>query len=598
MCGIVGSLSPTGAIGTDVVAELNAGQLHRGPDDQVVTSLGPFVVGNTRLAIQDPTPEGNQPFVDPTGRYTVVFNGELYNFRELVREHGLQPITHCDGEVIPLLWARYGIGCLPMLRGMFGLAVVDQHEQRLHLARDPFGIKPLWWRRFRDGICFASEVKPLWRLDRVLAVDPGALGEFLQYGAVSADRSPFAGIEALAPGSCISFGLDARPRFETSVPALDPALAEPVSGPTSGGGALARSLNESVRLHLQADVPTALLLSAGMDSSFIAFAAREAGRSLHCLTVTGAVGEDESPQAEATAQEYGHSHERVPATIDATVVSGFFEAMQRPSVDGLNSYLVSRAVARAGFKVALSGLGGDEALGGYRYARYLRILPALRLFDLLPEPAARPVRARIARRLPASGSGSDKLTRLLGRGGPRTPSALVELQRELHAPAVVGALGAPRPAPSAVPRGARGYRAMAVAELHRYLQPILLQDADAYSMAVSVELRVPFVDRWFFAAALGRHDLVGKDELVAQLGDPYLLELSRRPKTGFAMPMQDWLRGGVLADVVADAARPDAPVWSVLDREAGLPILATAGTAARWSAPWSLAALDGWLRHL
>lgn len=597
MCGIVGTLSPTGAIGVDVAEQLNAGQLHRGPDDQVVTPLGPFVLGNTRLAIQDPTPEGNQPFTDPTGRYTVVFNGELYNFRELIREHRLDPRTHCDGEVIPLLWARYGVSCLPLLRGMFGLAVVDQHEQRLHLARDPFGIKPLWWRRFRDGICFASEVKPLWRLDRALPVDPGALGEFLQYGAVSADRSPFTGIEALAPGSCISFGLDTRPRFETSVPALAPDLAGRVPASTPGSGALARSLNESVRLHLQADVPTALLLSAGMDSSFIAFAAREAGQSLHCLTVTGAVGEDESPQAEATAREFGHTHERVPATIDATVVSGFFEAMQRPSVDGLNSFLVSRAVARAGFKVALSGLGGDEALGGYGYARYLRILPALRLFDLLPEPVAGPVRAQIERRLPASGSGSGKLDRLLGRGGPRDPAALVELQRELNAPTVVRALGAPCAPGLAAARGRRGYVAMAEAELHRYLQPILLQDADAYSMAVSVELRVPFVDRWFFATALDRHELVGKAELVAQLGDPYLLELSRRPKTGFAMPMRDWLRGGVLADVVADAARPDAPVWDLLDRDAGLAILATAGTTPRWSAPWSLAALDGWLRH-
>lgn len=595
MCGITGAFGPDAHLRVDVVEAMNDAQLARGPDHQVVAADGLFVLGNTRLAIQDPTPSANQPFRDSDGRFTVVFNGEIYNFRELVRQYKLDMQSRCDGEVIPLLWAKMGPRCLHLFRGMFGIAVADHLEQRLYLARDPFGIKPLHWRRYEAGVLFASEVTPLWRVDRNLPIDRRALGDFLHFGAVAAERSPFAGIEAVPPGACVSIGMDGLVRPELVVAAFGPGSSHDDVA-TSDDRPLAEALRSSVRLHLIADVPTALLLSAGVDSTLLALAARDQGQSLHCLTITAPWGEDESPQAMATAAEYGHTHETVAANIDDGSVDALLSVMPRPTIDGLNTFVVNRAVTAAGYKVAISGLGGDEALGGYGYTRIARFLPLLGVIDRIPgEPA--PHLARMARR-GEPGTHSGKMERLLGPGGPRTLGGLVRLQRELFSvERVMSLLGSPVGLDEHPPDSGGGPGALARAEMVHYLQPMLLADADAFSMASSVELRVPFVDGPFFATALMRRHLRGKRELVHQMGDRYLEMLSRRPKTGFSVPMQEWLRSGSLRQVVADAVRPDAPVWEHLDRAVGQPILAAGGEVPRWSEAWALAALDGWLRR-
>lgn len=595
MCGIAGAFGPDAHLRVEVVEEMNWAQLARGPDHQVVVAEGPFVLGNTRLAVQDPTSAANQPFRGAGGGLTVVFNGEIYNFRELVRQHRLDVRTRCDGEVIPLLWAKLGPSCLRLLRGMYGLAVADHRERRLYLARDPFGIKPLHWRRYESGVLFASDPTALWRVDRMLPLDQRALGDFLHFGAVAATRSPYTGIEAIAPGACVSIGESGLVRREVVVPAIESGSpAKPTAA--LDGRPLATAFRASVRAHLSADVPTALLLSAGIDSTLLALAARDEERSLHCLTVTTPGTEGESAQAKATATEYGHTHDTVSAEIDEAAVDTFLSVMPRPTIDGLNSYIVNRAVSSAGYKVALSGLGGDEALGGYGYVRFARALPLLRLADLVPGESAECLARLLRGRVPGSNSG--KLGLLVGPDGPRTLGELVRLQRELFtADRVRSMLGGCSCDEERTPLHGRGPEIMSRAEMVHYLQPMLLPDADAFSMASSVELRVPFVDRPFFAAAIRRRRLRGKPELVRQMGDRYLTLLSRRPKTGFSVPMQEWIRSGLLRHVVEDAAQPNAPVWDHVDPSIGRPILERAGTTHRWSGVWALAVLDGWLRR-
>ena len=162
MCGIVGTIDTVEGRAEARVAMLNESQQHRGPDHSVLARVGCFTLGNTRLAIQDPGPAGNQPFVSSDGRYHCVFNGEIYNYRRLVEHYQLPVRTACDGEVIPHLWAKLGPASLAELRGMFAIAIVDSLEERLYLARDPFGIKPLYWRVLTDGpVVFASEIRPL-----------------------------------------------------------------------------------------------------------------------------------------------------------------------------------------------------------------------------------------------------------------------------------------------------------------------------------------------------------------------------------------------------------------------------------------------------
>jgi len=569
-----------------VVRSINDGQARRGPDAVMVADADPFVLGVTRLAISDPETGANQPFHEPSGRFVAVFNGEIYNYRALVRDHGLEMASSCDGEVIARLWVRYGPECLELLHGMFAIAVADLREKRIFLARDPFGIKPLHWRRLEQGLVFGSEVRALWALDRRLPVDPNAVASFLRWGAVPADHSPFAGIETVAPGDCISFDAQLLARVDYRVP----ALADPSRSARTRD--LATPFRAAVRDHLAADVPVALLLSAGADSAMIAAQARGQGVSLHCVTIRTDDGTDEAPGAAATASHYGHSHHSVEAAMNDDDFDQFFLAMQRPSIDGLNSFLINRAVRDAGFKVALSGLGADEALGGYRSSRWARALPLLGVLDRFPAASS------IARRMPGIPANREKLARLIAPGGPRTPTALVELQRELFSPTVVASLTT---SPElAVPIAAPRLRSAAIAqaELSRYLQPTLLPDSDAHSMAFSVELRVPFLDRDFFNAAAHRTHSRGKDQLIRQLNDPFLHSILTRPKTGFSVPIGAWLREGRLDPLAHQALEPAAPLWDHVNRSAVAPILARAATNARWAEPWALLVLDGWLRSL
>ena len=320
---------------------------------------------------------------------------------------------------------------------------------------------------------------------------------------------------------------------------------------------------DSVALHVDADVPTALLLSAGVDSATIAAVSRSLGRHLDCLTVATEGAADESSGAAATARHYGHSFTRVPASLGDGDVTRFFGAMQRPSIDGLNTYVVSQAVQQAGFKVALSGIGGDEAVGGYSHFRLLRYLPALRVMDKMPCSASRP----LAKIMTSMGVASEaKASRFLGKGGPRQAWGLSLLQREVLPSSLVADLtGISRhvvdtSAPRAV-RSAQSFSSMAAAELAIYLQPMLLADADAFSMASSVELRVPFVDRHVFLASLGLaaggRARPGKTAIGAALNDPYLRRLAARPKRGFSLPMRSWM-AGPLAPVLKAADQPDA----------------------------------------
>lgn len=380
MCGIGGAVSADRGRGRTITEHINDRQHHRGPDDAVVVPLGPFTLGNTRLAIQDPTPAGNQPFRSADGRYVCVFNGEIYNFVELIKRHRLELPNHCDGAVIPELWSQLGPDCLRELRGMFAIALVDTVAQTLVLARDPFGIKPLYHRHLGDGtLAFGSEVRSLSSLDQRPTLEPAALSRFLQFGALASDQSPFVGVEALPPNSVMSLRADGASELAPLLAGPRPLLtAEPERD-------LGVVFSESVDIHLRSDVPTVLLLSSGVDSSAVASAARCLGRDLHCMTVGGlGGGTDESQGARTIADHYGHSHEVVRAEIDEQTVSEFFAAMQRPSIDGLNTFVVCRAVRQAGYRVALSGLGGDEALGGYAQFRALPLLPALELCDRVP----------------------------------------------------------------------------------------------------------------------------------------------------------------------------------------------------------------------
>lgn len=599
MCGITGAIDSQPDRGRRRVEVLNERQSHRGPDHSAIASLGAFTIGNTRLAIQDPTPAGNQPFRSSDGRYVCVFNGEIYNYLELIEEFGLRPANRCDGAVIPELWAKLGPSALRRFRGMFAAAIVDTVGQTLTLCRDPFGIKPLYLRHMPDGsVLFASEVRPLTAIDAPPPLSHNAVAQYLHLGALPADVSPFETVTAVPPNTIIN--VDRRGHCTESAIVLGPRpYTQGVEGEEEVRSP-GKVLRESVRLHLRSDVPVVLLLSAGLDSAAIAAAARQEGYDLHSITVAGVDGSDESGPAAATAAHYRHTHQVTPASVDVDSIHEYFAAMQRPSIDGLNTFIVCRAVKASGYRVALSGLGGDEALGGYSHFRLLPVLPVLRIADHIPWLSRLVLGAA---RVVSRSLLSEKARRLVQPGGPRAAIDLGVLQRELFSPGeVLDMTGVEIDlSRGESPHSALNVESLVDAEVATYMQATLLPDADTFSMCSSVELRVPFVDKAFFASATaaneGRKKALGKRLLAESLDDAFLREICRRPKAGFTLPMNTWMEDGSLRWVVDCMQDSNAPIWDYVRRPEVLGRLAKS-RPGRWSERWAFASLNQWLLSL
>ena len=592
MCGVCGETSWSGTLDSTEVDRINRAQTHRGPDGAVAVGFGNCTLGNTRLAIINPGTAGDQPLTSTDGSVIAVFNGEIYNYRELVRDHGLEP-GGSDGSVIPQLYARHGTEAFALLRGMFAIILLDHRRGMVVLARDPLGIKPLHWRRTASGVLAASDIKPL--LSPGMRPSAEAVGRFLHLGSIATAGTPFSDVHSLGPNSWLGF--ERSGATTDGVVRPSPFTAVGVNQP------LEQALVETVDLHMRSDVPTALLLSSGLDSSALAWAAGRSGQRLHCLTVDLGGGRSESSTAARTAARYGHTHEVVRRATGPDDLSSFFAAMQRPSIDGLNTFVVCRAVAQGGYKVALSGLGGDEASAGYRHFRLLPLLRGLDITDRVPALAASVRRAKLLHRGPLA---SPKALTLIGDPMVRDAWALSLLQRRVWPGRLARSAAGLDEAADLVQEepigaGSTSAEALSLAEYRVYVQSTLLPDADAFSMASSVELRVPLVDNTFLVSALaaGASRGLGKKGFAAALGEPYLQQLASQPKQGFSLPMDQWMRDGLLRPLVEAASAPDAPVYDVVDKSlADDAFTAWRSGTSPWSSTWALVALDQWMRTL
>ncbi len=561
MCGILG----IAALGELDPSLLDAVGLlrHRGPDGEGRVVSGPVGLAMRRLAIID-LETGDQPVWNEAGDVVAVCNGELYDYREV--RAGLTARGHTfrgqgDVETLPHLYEEHGEKCFAHVRGMFAVAIWDTTRRRLVLARDPFGIKPLYLADVPAGLAFASEIAPLLALGASAEVDPGAVADYLTLGYVATPRTAFAGIRKLEPGTVLVWQ-DGTTREEAY------ATLEPVPGHD-----VERTLQESVALHLRSDVPLAVLLSGGLDSSLIAsFAAEALGEPPATFTVGfGDAAFDELEAARSVAGALGTRHHEVEVRPDLAgdldrIVARLEEPLADPSAIPL--WYVCRAVAGE-FKVALSGDGGDELFGGYsRYAwdrlagRVGRIVPPPvgRALSRLPGVAGRGGRKDVVRRAakflthagraPADRylawfaiASADVKAELLGRPAPAPPEAL--RRRFAEAP------------PGLTPLG----RLQSV-DLGTMLLDDLLLKADKMSMAHSLELRVPFLDREVARAALGLPDRekvrgvqtkVALRRIAARRLPP---EIARRPKQGFEVPISRWLRED-LAPLLGDVLSPE-----------------------------------------
>ncbi len=626
MCGIAGVVECDGPLrdASRLAAALDAALAHRGPDgagtwSALDSGAANVLLVHRRLAIIDPGPGGAQPMSTADGRHHIVFNGEIYNYRALrasLESRGECFTTGSDTEVLLRLVALDGPASLARVRGMFAFACWNAAERTLLVARDRFGIKPLYVAANAQRVAFASELGAL----RAAGLTGGAVSvagvlAFLEWGSVPPPLTWTRGVEMLAPGTWRRWqiGHPASDTRGTFADARDAYRSGTRPAATAGAfrADVADALRDSVRAHLVADVPVGVFLSGGIDSGALVSCALSAGAAnLQTFTVGFDDASSESERAKLVAEAFGTRHHElhVSSADVARDLAAVIARLDQPTIDAVNSYYVSRAVASTGIKAVLSGAGGDEMFGGYpSFTRLPRAMSMKRwagpFWPAIGPLAgiAMPERLRARWRHFASTNGSVSEAYRVQRGfllpeevnaiaGPAlrdAGDAAIEVREVEHA--LLDASSSDETPAASVAR----------LESRMYLGSQLLRDLDAMSMAHALEVRVPFVDHELASRVwpgLGHHPelMRGKRLLHDTLERPLPAAIVNHPKQGFTLPFAQWMHGD-LAPLVHDgldrlaasgwitAAAP-ARVWN--DWQRGV---------THWSRPWGLSVLGHFL---
>jgi asparagine synthase (glutamine-hydrolysing) len=571
MCGIAGAFAfdlSAKPIEQSIVERLNDQQRRRGPDGTGLWCSADkrITLGHRRLAIIDTGPTGAQPMCDATGRWVISFNGEIYNYRALREELerlGREFKTNSDTEVLINVIACWGEAGLRKLRGMYAVALWDCIERELWLIRDPYGIKPLYVAETAGTLWFASQARALARCAPIdTSREAAALTGFYLWGHVPEPFTWWAGIRMLPAGQLLRARAGEQCHTKPFAKVEDCYTHRPAR--PLQPGELRSQLCDSVSHHLVSDVPVGVFLSAGIDSNVIAALASELSPNLRSITLAfdeyAGTDDDEAPLAEVAARALGcaHTTHRIGRSEFASLVDDFFDCMDQPTIDGLNTYLVSYAAAKLGLKVALSGLGGDELFGGYpsfrdvpRLARWA----ALAKLQPISKAVGRALRAialpGMPPKLPGLFTHSSSLTTayLLRRGlyledelgSLLDESWITEGLERLATQSVLAATVAPMRA-----TGSPEYAQIAALESCWYMRNQLLRDTDWSSMAHGIEVRVPLVD-FALLESLGptiasqsppsKRDLAACSERIPSA-------IYARSKTGFTTPVRQWIADG------------------------------------------------------
>ena len=606
MCGINGIWAYRGGgypIDRDEVIRTRDHMRARGPDGAGLwcSPDGSVGIGHRRLSIIDLSEAGAQPMESHDGALIVTFNGEIYNYRELRRgleSRGAVFKSHSDTEVLLHLYAEKGEAMVHDLRGMFAFAIWNQRQRQLFLARDPMGIKPLYFADDGRTVRFASQVKAL-LAGGAISRDPEPAGHagFFLWGSVPEPFTMYRDIRALPAGCYLVIGRDgakAPVRYHSIASVYRQAEAQDASKSRrqdESREAMRSALLDCVRHHLVADVPVGAFLSAGIDSGALVGLMRDAGQS-DIQTVTLSFDEyrggpdDEGPLAAEVARLYGarHTNRVVTEAEFQADLPRIMQAMDQPSIDGINSWFISKAMQELGVKVAVSGLGGDELVGGYgSFQDIPHWVGQMRAASRIPFVG------RALRRL-FTGLGLQKLgvhpkaAGMLELGG--TYSGAYQLRRGLFMPWELSQLLDPDVIAEGVarleqqaavaselePMPHSAFAKVATLESGRYMRNQLLRDTDWASMAHGLEVRVPLVDAALLrqVATLGAVDpaLRSKQALALAPSRPLPDLISSRRKTGFTTPIGKWLQN------------------SVAQRDFGL-APALAGKGIHWSRRWA-----------
>ena len=605
---------------------------HRGPDDSGTILLCDSVadpieigLGNRRLAILDLSPLAHQPMHDAETGNWIVYNGEIYNFRDVreeLKRGGASFVSHSDTEVVLKAYARWGEACLAKFRGMFAFALWDARRHRLFIARDPMGIKPLYYAQAGSYFLFASEVRTLLGTGLMQPrIDPAGLINYLTFGSAYDPLTLVDGIRALPPGHALTWG--AGVVRESSYWDL---VDEPEAAGRDGSDRFAQNenqaaerlqpiLEEAVRLQLVSDVPVGVFLSGGIDSSALVSILSRGNVTPSTFSIIFREADfSEAQHSRAIAAKFHTDHHEinVSQTDVLAAIPDALSAMDLPTMDGINTYFVSRETRRAGVKVALSGLGGDEVFAGYSS---FRTVPRMERFAHFWKHVPRAVRGPVASAFAALSAATDQNRKLasLARDNVRilhpyflsrmlfTPSQRDLLFRSADGESETAAASQRDRLQRSLPLDA--VNRVSYLESRCYMLNTLLRDADFMSMSQGLEVRVPLIDHQLAKAVLalpGEWKLNGtpKKLLVGALAGSLPDEIVHRPKRGFTLPFEHWMRQDLRSEIepVLDAKRiGNGPLGGLLNGDQGHRIWQEFRSGrVSWSRPWSLYVLQRW----
>jgi len=633
MGGIFGILASNCSISKTALERATDSLAHRGPDDKgtVVIQAGTsprleIGLGNRRLAILDLSPLGHQPMLDADTGNWIVYNGEIYNFREVrarLQGEGVRFASQSDTEVLLKAYGRWGERCLGELRGMFAFAIWDAKRSRLLLGRDPMGIKPLYYCSVGQYFLFASEVRTLLGTGLVpRRLDRAGLINYLNFGSVYDPNTLIQGISALRAGHYLTWenGImrDSMYWDLASHEKTGAAVSYLIDNQTARKdleNEVHATLDQAVRMQTVSDVPVGLFLSGGVGSSSIAGILSRAGIRFNTFSLVFREADyHESEYSHVVAQVFATDHQEIMVSqgdmLDAIPYA--LQAMDQPTIDGLNTYLIARQTRAAGIKVALSGLGGDELFAGYST---FHDVPRMERFAEFWGMWPRIVRRPAARMFTWLASDTDRSRKLAGLAGPQDgvihPYFLARAlfateQRNKLLTGIEDSDSARAVAPLqetfSHTRALDPINRVSYLEARCYMLNTLLRDSDVMSMAHGLELRVPLIDHQLAEKLLA---MPGSWKIDANTPKPLLVgalrgmlpdQVVHGKKRGFKLPFEDWLLADLRPDVDAALARiGQGSLGSILNQKSVLQVWDDfLNIRTSWSRVWSLYVLDRW----
>ncbi len=618
MCGINGVLFFKEDVrGALAIEKMNRTIQHRGPDAEGVYTDGRNFLGHTRLSIIDINAVSNQPFYSNDERYVLVFNGEIYNFKEIKSQlTDYNFVTNSDTEVVLAAYLKWGADCLSKFNGMFAFAVLDTQTNRLELIRDRIGIKPLYYYYNQEYLVFSSEIRALLNsglVDRKL--NQSVLSEYLSYQTVLAPNTIIKGVYSLMPGCILKFndeGISIRDYW--TLWSFKDYTMEGRSKEVYQNQ-LKERFFEAIERRTVADVPVGAFLSGGIDSAAVVGGLAEVSKN-KVNTFTVAFEESQFSEGEAAkriASRFNTNHTEIKLSAADLVkdIPFILGAMDHPSADGVNTYVVSKATKDSGISVALSGLGGDELFSGYPIFRQMDKIGSYKWMLSYPKGLRNAVGAfydsfkkTIA---------SDKMHELLKLDYFDLESAYPlsrklfmddELQALLRVPLIENNIK--KIASHSVSYDAPAFdfpfqSKVSMLEFQTYLSNVLLRDADQMSMAHALEIRVPFLDHQLVQYMLNVPDEMKltqhpKQLLVESLGDLLPKDLLDQPKKGFVFPWIEWMKGDLkdfcqskINDLKDRSFINDKVLDSYWAR------FLNGDKKVNWSKIWTLVVLENWL---